>query len=831
MREDSSAAGSTSLPRVSVILVNFRGVDDTLVAIAALRDVRWPAENIEIVVVENGSEDDSAARLGALGDEIVLVESPLNLGFAGGCNLGAQRATGDILAFLNSDARPDAEWIAAAVEGLFDPTVGAVASRVLDWEGKLVDFIDAGLTWFGKGYKPFVGERAGTLGMSPKDVLFGTGSAMFVRRSVFSELGGFDERFFMFYEDVDFGWRLNLMGHRFLYVPTSVAYHRHHATAERFGRFRETYFLERNALFCLYKNLADDNLSRMLPAALALTVRRGVAAGQLDSDEFDYRATETDDARLEQQVPRETLASVYAIDQLVEHLEALTADRDRIQATRRVTDRAIGSLMGRRDVIPAVVDAYASGYAALVEAFPVTEPLESLRILVITGDPIGAKIAGPAIRAWNMALALSHEHEVVLLSTSGHDGIDGPFRIETVRAGDDRSFAAWEAWADLIVFQGHAMAQFESLAASSKIIVADVYDPMHLEQLEQGRELHAETWDRHVADATDVLNQQLERADFMLCASERQRTFYLGQLAALGRINPANYLDDPELRRLINVSPFGIGAITPRHERSVLKGVVPGIGVDDKVLLWAGGLYNWFDPATLIRSVALLSDRRPTVRLFFQGTKHPHPDVPEMRVVADSRALAAELGVLNTSVFFNDSWVDFADRQNYLTEADAGVSTHFTHIETTFSFRTRILDYLWAGLPMVVTEGDSFAELIAAEGLGIVVAERDHVALAAALETVLFDDAVVAAARERIAIVREQFLWGSTLAPLLAFARAPRHAPDIAERLESTGAARRPGVKRKRGWRRDLDLVRHYWRTAGPRVVIRKAIHRLRRRS
>lgn len=827
----SSGAGSVDRPRVSVILVNFRGVEDTLLALSALDDVRWPRDRLEIVVVDNGSGDDSVSRLRCVAQDIVLVESAENLGFAGGCNLGVQHTTGDIVAFLNSDARPDIEWVAAAVEMLADSGVGAVASRVLDWDGKLVDFIDAGLTWFGKGYKPFVGERASSLGTVAKDVLFGTGSAMFVRRSIFDELGGFDERFFMFYEDVDFGWRLNLLGHRFRYAPHSIAYHRHHAAADRFGRFRETYFLERNALFCLYKNLSDENLSRMLPAAIALTVRRGVAAGALDSEQFDYRSTDTDDTQLEQSVPRVTIASMYAVDQLVDHLAALKVDRDRIQSTRRVTDRSIGSLMGRTDVIPAIADSYAAGYEALTGAFPVTEPMSSTKIVVITGDPIGAKMAGPAIRAWNIALALAAEHEIVLLSTSGHDGIDAPFRIETVRAGDDRAFSVWESWADVIVFQGHAMAQFSSLASSSVIIVADVYDPMHLEQLEQGRELHAETWDRHVADATDVLNQQLERADFMLCASERQRLFYLGQLVALGRINPSNYQDDPELRRLIDVSPFGIGAIPPRHERLVLKGEVLGISIDDKVVLWAGGLYNWFDPATLIRAVALLSQRQPTVRLFFQGTKHPHPGVPEMRVVAESRALAAELGVLDVSVFFNDSWVDFSDRQNYLTEADVGVSTHFVHIETTFSFRTRILDYLWAGLPMVVTEGDSFAELIEAEGLGLVVAERDHLALAAALESLLFDSDIADAARQRIAEVRERFFWTTTLAPLLAFARDPRHAPDIAERSAGGGVSRRAVTPRRRGWRRDLELVGHYWRTAGPRFVLGKAIRRIQRRS
>jgi len=125
--------------------------------------------------------------------------------------------------------------------------------------------------------------------------------------------------------------------------------------------------------------------------------------------------------------------------------------------------------------------------------------------------------------------------------------------------------------------------------------------------------------------------------------------------------------------------------------------------------------------------------------------------------------------VLDSAVFFNDSWVDYADRQNYLTEADAGVSTHFAHIETTFSFRTRILDYLWAELPMVVTEGDHFADLVREEKLGIVVPSGDVAALRDALEKILYDEAFVKAAKRNIRRVRERYFWENVLRPLTAF--------------------------------------------------------------
>jgi len=118
-------------------------------------------------------------------------------------------------------------------------------------------------------------------------------------------------------------------------------------------------------------------------------------------------------------------------------------------------------------------------------------------------------------------------------------------------------------------------------------------------------------------------------------------------------------------------------------------------------------------------------------------------------------------------VFFNDSWVDYDDRQHYLLEADLGVSTHRSHIETTFSFRTRILDYLWASLPMVVTEGDHFADEVNRHSLGKTVPAGDVDALAAALETALFDEKFRARAIKALARVRQEYRWDNVLEPLV----------------------------------------------------------------
>jgi GT2 family glycosyltransferase len=211
-----------SLPDVSVVVVNYRGADDTITCLRALADdLDYPADKLQVIVVDNASGDGSADRIRAAAPHAEVVEAPANLGFAGGCNLGVRGARGLVVAFLNNDARPHPGWLREAVRVLrAEPAVGAVASKVLDWDGEVIDFVDAGLTWFGMGYKRHAGVPDDGSHDTPRDVLFGTGSALVVRTSVFRELGGFDERFFMFYEDVDLGWRMNLRGWRVRYVPT-----------------------------------------------------------------------------------------------------------------------------------------------------------------------------------------------------------------------------------------------------------------------------------------------------------------------------------------------------------------------------------------------------------------------------------------------------------------------------------------------------------------------------------------------------------------------------------------------------------------------------------
>lgn len=445
-------------------------------------------------------------------------------------------------------------------------------------------------------------------------------------------------------------------------------------------------------------------------------------------------------------------------------------------------------------------------------------------MLIITADVIGERMAGPAIRAWQMAVALHGPCDVRLVSTNRASRDDAPFPVHTA---DEKSLRRHVEWSQVVVSQGHLLSHHRWIGESDRIIVADIYDPFHLETLEEARDLGPEGRREAVLFRVVDLNEQTARADFMICASEKQRDFWLGQLAAVGRINPRTYDADESLRSLLAVVPFGVENSPPIQRRHGIKGAVPGIAADDRVIIWGGGIYNWFDPITLVKAVHQLSLRRPTTRLYFLGVKHPNPDAPEMRMAAEARALSEELGLLDTVVFFNSGWVPYEERADYLLDADVGVSTHLDHLESAFSFRTRILDYFWAGLPVVCTAGDTLATQIEGNDLGRVVPPLDVDSLEMALEAMLFDDKLRAEVGARVREHARAMTWERILPPLVDFCVAPEVAPDRLDPVEM------PDQYQVRQLKIRIAGLEHSssWRLTSPLRRLASSLSQLRRRG
>lgn len=378
---------------------------------------------------------------------------------------------------------------------------------------------------------------------------------------------------------------------------------------------------------------------------------------------------------------------------------------------------------------------------------------------------------GPAIRAWHLAEVLAGTHDVTLASTVACERADAAFRCTLA---DESNHRRLERWADVAVIPSGLLYEWPGMSLVDIPLAVDIYDPYHLENLES----HPGDLDRRqhdVARMTAAINDHLLRGDYFLCATERQRDFWLGSLASLGRVNPQVYAGDPGLSGFLGVVPFGLPAQPARKAGPGLRGNVEGIGPDDKIVLWAGGVYNWFDPVTLVEAMELVAAEIPRARLVFMGMRHPNPAIPEMRAASEAKAAADRMRLTGRVVFFNEGWVPYDDRADFLLDADVGVSVHLDHVEARYSFRTRVLDYIWAGLPMVLTRGDVLAGMVADAGLGWQVAAGDRAGLAAAIVAALeagkpssgsFDD------------LRRRFEWPVVAEPLIKFCANPARAAD-----------------------------------------------------
>ncbi len=398
--------------------------------------------------------------------------------------------------------------------------------------------------------------------------------------------------------------------------------------------------------------------------------------------------------------------------------------------------------------------------------------MKQRQILIITHDVVDENMAGPAIRCWEFARVLSREAKVTLATP--HPTSISPTEFAVVEY-DAKVLQALAAGTDLIILSTSTLLLFPFLKTVDVPLVIDVYDPFLLESLPLlATQPEAERNRRH-SDVLDSLTDLLVWGDFFVCASERQRDYWLGWLNALDRINPATYDDDPTLRNLVDVVAFGLPDGAPQHKHAVLKGVIPGIEPTDKVVLWAGGVYNWFDPLTLIHAMKLVTAQRSDVKLVFLGIHHPNPDVGGGEMARRAVALSQELNLYERSTFFKN-WTPYHERQSYLLEADVGVSLHYSHLETHFSFRTRLLDHIWAGLPTIVTRGDVLSDLVEQRGLGWVVDyESVEGVTAAILESA---DASRSEFQDRFAAVAPHFAWELVMKPLIAFCREPQRAAD-----------------------------------------------------
>jgi GT2 family glycosyltransferase len=274
--------------QVSVAILSWNGRHHLETCLEALSQQHDPGVGWDVLVLDNGSTDGTGAWLRARYPEgrlasppasprLRVLESPVNLGFCAGNNRLVAAASGDV-AFLNNDTRPGRGWLAALVRALAGAPsdVAAVSGKIVDWDGERLDFGRGVMTFDGHAFQLDFRRSLGSARVPARgeELLFACGGNMLIRRASFLAVGGFDESYFAYLEDVDLGWRLWSGGERVIFEPDAIVHHRSNATSDLLGLYNRGFLFERNAFLTAYKNYEAGLWEQVMPALLLTFLSR-----------------------------------------------------------------------------------------------------------------------------------------------------------------------------------------------------------------------------------------------------------------------------------------------------------------------------------------------------------------------------------------------------------------------------------------------------------------------------------------------------------------------------------------------------------------------------
>ncbi len=265
------------MPRVAVIVPNYNG--RKLLARCLKSLSRQTFADFETVVVDDGSTDDSIAFVKANYPQVRLVQLRRNLGFSAAVNAGIHATDTEYVAFLNNDTEVTPNWLKSLVDALeAHPAAGSASSKIL-WDHARDTIYAAGDFFCREGFGGNIGSGATAIGAfeSPRPVFSASACAALYRRRALDDVGPLSEHIFMFYEDIDLGFRMQLADWNCIFAPAAVVYHTGTATAGIFSR-RRKFLLARNELFVIARDLPGPILRRNFAAILRHQFRESVHA-------------------------------------------------------------------------------------------------------------------------------------------------------------------------------------------------------------------------------------------------------------------------------------------------------------------------------------------------------------------------------------------------------------------------------------------------------------------------------------------------------------------------------------------------------------------------
>lgn len=797
---------------VSAVIVNYHSLDWLKECLASLAAQVYSP--LEVIVVNNGAQAEASAWLQEVDPEIQVITLEPAAGLATALNAGVRAARGDYFFLLNPDVTIEPDALARLVQvAESDPTCAAVA-------GKLKFYWAPGfLNGLGNRVGPMsygVDNGLGHLDLGQFDDWREVPSACFaaalVSRTAWERVGPLDEQLPMYYEDSEWSYRARLSGYTIRAAPEAVIYHafgaRVHTGEEEdlsarklrsvtYGRLR--FALKLVPFPLLLRFLFTYSLEDALRFGMALVRLKFGNAAAIFRGRMSIWSDRAEilQARRQVQAGRKLSGS-----QLFAHQAGLPAP---------FIWRGLPELTW--DLVQsAYLPLFLSGRTRPMPEFE--EKREQPRLLIISNDVIDTKMAGPGMRYLEIGRALGDGLQVTLAHPGKTDLQFPEMRLASYSDQDPAALKGLLESCDVILASPFILNKFPFLLQSTPRLVVDLYDPFLFENLHYYLNEPGELQSELNRQAVDLVNRSARAGDFFICGSQRQRDLWIGVLTANGRVNPANFSHDPSLKSLIEVVGVGFPGRQPNHS-PVLIGVHPAFPEGTRIVLWGGGVWDWLDPLTLVRAWPQVFKQHPEARLVFLGTRHPNPLVPRHVKAGQAEKLAEELGEKDKSVFFFD-WLPYEQREALLCESSVGVTLHPEHVETRFAIRTRMFDYFWTGLPVLVSDGDVTSEWVRQYSLGRVVPPCDEKAAAAALVDLL--DRPKSEWAAFFEPLREVFEWSRVVEPLRRYCLQGEAAPDRA-------AARQPAAQpgKSSAWKSRLARARYIFRTEGPAVLLHRS--------
>jgi len=373
------------------------------------------------------------------------------------------------------------------------------------------------------------------------------------------------------------------------------------------------------------------------------------------------------------------------------------------------------------------------------------------KIIIFSTGVVKEQLIGPEIRVWEFAKNLFKKGHDVTLAVPNNDFPSGlPFNISQYT---DDNFNKLTKDKDVAVIQGDVYKKYIRFAERIPT-VCDLYDPYIIECL------HLDP--KSFPAAVQTLKEQLLNGDFFLCSSESQRNFYLGMLAILGRLDPAQFSKFNKFQNLIDLVPFGAAEENLDFTKTAHSGKY--------VNVFLGGVYTWYDPFTSLDCLKIILRKRNDIKFLF--VKFPYNITAIKNIEKEVLEYAVQIG-LKDNVIFND-WVPYEERSKLYSDIDVALVIHRATLEASLSFRTRVLDLLSFGIPVITNEGGDLEKLIKDYECGLIVKENDSQALADALLLLIENQQK----REEMisrgkALIKEKFLWEKVIEPLDEFCKNP----------------------------------------------------------